>query len=67
MGRVCIEIEFEQPGGHGLDECIKLVMLQMRATPQWPEGEQGGTGLLNYVCHDRSMKVVSAKAIDPAP
>jgi hypothetical protein len=59
--KVRIEVEFESPGGQSLEECCKLVMLQMRAKPNWPDGEDVGTGHLNYVCHDRSLRIVSAK------
>jgi hypothetical protein len=36
-------------------------MHQMKAKPIWRDGEEAGTGQLNYVCHDRSLRVVSAK------
>lgn len=66
MSRVRIEIEFEQPGGHSLGECIMLVMNQMRAPPEWPEGQHGGTGLLNYVCYDNTLRCCAARFVDPA-
>lgn len=59
--RVRIEIEFERPGSHSLDDCIRLVMNQMREQPKWEDG--AGTGLLNYVCYDRSMHIRSARLI----
>lgn len=66
MSRVRIEIEFEEcENQHGLEDYIKLVMNQMRAMPKWPKGEEGGTGLLNYICYDSSLRCVSARIVDP--
>lgn len=61
--KVRIEVEFDVPQGHSLEECCNLVMLQMRTPPVWSEGEEGGTGHLNYVCFDRTLRVVSAKVV----
>jgi hypothetical protein len=55
---VRIEIEFELPQNTTIEACCRLVMNQMRASPEWEE--PGGTGLLNYVCHDRKLRIVSA-------
>lgn len=59
--RVCIEIEFDRPGSHTLEECARLVMNQMRAPPKWEE--EAGTGLLNYVCYHSSLRLRSARII----
>jgi hypothetical protein len=56
--RVRITIDFKRPSNHSLEDCCKLVMNQMRATPEWDE--PAGTGALNYVCHDSSLEAVSA-------
>lgn len=56
--KVRITIEFELPHGHSLAECEGLVLNQMKAPPEWEE--RAGTGLLNYVCYDRTLRVVAA-------
>lgn len=66
--RVSITIEFKRPGGGGrcatsIEECIGLVMNQMRAKPIWED--PSGTGHLNYVCLDTTMEVTEAKIIKP--
>jgi hypothetical protein len=61
--RVRIEIDAKLPLGVTLEEMCKLVMLQMHAPPCWPEGEEGGTGHLNYVCFDRTMRITGSKIL----
>lgn len=59
-----IEIEFERPGSHSLEECVKLVLHQMRAKPIWDE--PAGTGHLNYVCYDKKLRTVGARILEAA-
>ncbi len=66
--RVRIEIEFALPGDcggmlHSLEDCMGLVMLQMRAEPKW--ADPCGTGALNDVRFDRTLAVVSAQILEP--
>jgi len=56
--RVRITVEFERPGNHTLEECAGLVRHQMKAKPRWDD--PAGTGLLNYVCFDKTLDIVSA-------
>lgn len=56
--KVRITVEFERPGSHTLEDCAMLVMNQMKAMPKW--GNSAGTGLLNYVCHDGTLRIVAA-------
>ena len=58
MGKVRVTVEFDDPG-HPLEDCMKLVMNQMRAIPEWEE--MAGTGRLNYVCHDPELRIVAAE------
>lgn len=57
--RVQITVDFEKPGNTSMEECCRLVMHQMRSKPEWED--PAGTGQLNYVCHDRTMRIVKAE------
>lgn len=59
---VRIEVQFVRPQGASLEDCAKLVMNQMKASPQWEKPE--GTGLLNYVCFDSHLRLISARLIE---
>lgn len=62
FARITVEFQFPQVPGD-LESCIKLVMLQMRTPPSWPEGEEGGTGHLNHVYFDNDLRCVAAEIV----
>lgn len=55
---VRIEVRFARPQGADLADCMKLVLNQMRASPEWDE--PAGTGGLNYVCYDHELRITTA-------
>lgn len=57
--RVQVTVDFEKPGDVSLEDCCLLVMHQMQARPEWDD--PAGTGQLNYVCHDRTIRIVKAE------
>lgn len=61
--KVRIEIEFEMPPGHSLTDCIRLVTHQMQTPPEWDD--PAGTGSLNYVCYDKTLRVTRAEEVAP--
>jgi hypothetical protein len=59
--RVRVTIEFEQPQGTPLLECAGLVLHQMR---EMPRDLGPGSGHLNYICHDNTMRITAAVLVD---
>lgn len=62
--RIRVTIEFELPHGASATACADLVLHQMRASPVW--GDPAGTGHLNYICYDQTMRVTSTEILDSA-
>lgn len=60
--RVRVTVEMELPQSTDLNDIASLVLNQMRLAPVWDD--PAGTGHLNYICHDRTMRIVSAEIYD---
>ena len=61
--RVRVTIDFELPQNATGTECAGLVFHQMRSKPEWKD--RAGTGCLNYVCYDQTMRIVAMDIYTP--